>query len=171
MRGEKQCYSDAMDHDSADISYFTIDQLEIEPEDHVLEIGFGSGTGIMEACRLTPRGFVAGIDESEEMLKLAQQYCARELMEERAELAVGNAAELPYADASFDKIFGVNVAHIELREILRVLKPGGRIALFHQGEPVQWEAILRDAGFTNVRSETSKLGETTAFCVIAGRED
>lgn len=173
-------------------NYFTIDQLEIAPEDHVLEIGFGPGVGIMEACRLTPRGFVAGIDHSEAMLKLAQERCSRELIEERCELVHGDARSLPYEDGSFDKVFAVNVAQFwedatfPLAEILRVLKPGGRVALFMlraeswlpglresglfvSRTPDDLADLLQDAGFLGVRTVSRTLPQGEGFVVIGER--
>ncbi len=86
----------------------------------------------------------------------------------------------------------MNVAHfwddplICLREILRVLKSSGRVVLFlthhaswpeglkesgqfHAREASDWEGIVRQAGFADVRSETKKYGEVTGFCVIGER--
>ena len=159
---------------------FTLDRLGVEPRDHVLEVGFGPGEGIAQAVQLTPQGFVAGIDYSEEMLIMAQERNHRALMEESADVALGDAKELPYDDESFDKYFAVNVFHFwkdptqELAECRRVLKPGGRAAFFMpypsswrpglretgvfvSREPEDVETCLRDAGFKNVHSKEITL--------------
>ncbi len=160
---------------TASLNAFCVTQLQVQPRDHVLEIGFGPGVALAELTRLTPDGFVAGIDHSEEMLRMAEQRNHRAIMQEGVELAFGAADELPYEDDSFDKLLCVNVLHFwktpakELSEALRVLKPGG-LALFFVTHPDSWpkglaesgifvrrepaeaEALLRASGFTDVQT-------------------
>lgn len=167
---------------------WTFEHLHVEPTDHVLEIGFGPGEGIAEAARLTPKGYVAGIDFSETMLQMAENRNHDAIMQERVELTLGEAAKLPYPDESFDKLFAMNVFHFwqkpqqELLECLRVLKSGGRLVfytthhsawvkgvsetgIFLAYEPEQVEKILTDAGFRDVKSQTSVLNERKCFIV------
>ena len=136
---------------NSEVIAFTLTCLGVRASDHVLEIGFGPGEGIAQAVRLAPKGFVAGIDYSKDMLVMAEERNHRALMQERAELALGDARELPYADESFDKIFAVNVFHFwpnpaqELAKCRRVLKPGGSIAFF-MAYPSSWMPGLRESG-------------------------
>jgi SAM-dependent methyltransferase len=50
---------------------WTVDLLNLEPSDHVLEIGFGPGLAIQQVARLVPRGHVVGVDHSPLMVKHA----------------------------------------------------------------------------------------------------
>jgi ubiquinone/menaquinone biosynthesis C-methylase UbiE len=99
----------------------------------VLEIGFGPGTDIARANRAA--AFVAGVDHSEAMLRLASQRNREAIREGRVELKLGAAAQLPYLGARFDCVFAINNAQFwkdlpkPLGEIARVLKPGGRVLL------------------------------------------
>lgn len=172
---------------------FTIECLGIDPTDHVLEIGFGPGEGIDQAVQLTPEGFVTGIDYSNDMLEMAKDRNHRALMEERAELFLGDARELPYEPETFDKLFAVNVFHFwpdptqELAECHRVLKPHGRVAFFmaypsawlpglrESGvfiarEPEDVEKLLTAAGFNNVQHRSFALQEFKGFTVIGEKE-
>ncbi|TSC58804.1 MAG: methylase [Candidatus Peregrinibacteria bacterium Greene0416_19] len=174
---------------NADQNAFTFSCLQIEPADHVLEIGFGPGEGIAEAVRLTPQGYVAGIDHSDAMLKMAQERNHRAIMEEHVELTLGDAAALPYEDESFDKIFSVNVFHFwpeplrELAECRRVLKTSGLIVFFltHPSswlpgmagtdvfiarEPEEIEKLFARAGFRNVESRTAMFEDRKGFAVL-----
>lgn len=167
---------------------FTFDHLDIQPHDHVLEIGFGPGEGIAEAARQTPQGFIAGIDFSETMLRMAEKRNHRSIMQEHVELTLGDARELPYADESFDKVFAMNVFHFwpkperELAECRRVLKPGGRVlfyithhsawipgldasGVFIAYEPEDAETVLTQAGLRNVESKMTILNERKCFVV------
>ncbi len=166
-----------------------IEALELKPNDHVLEIGFGPGEGIAEAVRLTPSGFVAGIDHSDAMLKMAEQRNHKAVMQEHVELTIGSADELPYEDESFNKIFSVNVFHfwpnpsIELSEQMRVLKPGGRVVhfvvhpsswfkgldttdVFIAREPQEIEKIFTAAGLRNVKSRNFESEGWKSFLVL-----
>ncbi|OGJ57805.1 hypothetical protein A2881_05705 [Candidatus Peribacteria bacterium RIFCSPHIGHO2_01_FULL_55_13] len=171
---------------------FTIECLHLQPRDHVLEIGFGPGEGIAEAAFLAPEGYIAGIDHSAEMLAMAEERNHRAIMHEQVELTLGEARALPYDDESFDAVFSVNVLHfwkepsVELAECLRVLKPGGRIAMY-LSHPSTWlkgfaetgvfvardakqtERILLDTGFQNVESKEFAGTEAKGF-VVMGRK-
>ena len=52
---------------------WTISLLDIQPSDQVLEIGFGPGQAIQKVAKLTPNGFVAGIDLSDMMVSQASK--------------------------------------------------------------------------------------------------
>jgi ubiquinone/menaquinone biosynthesis C-methylase UbiE len=54
---------------------WTISMLDIQSDDQVLEIGFGPGQAIQEIAKLTPNGFVAGIDLSDTMVAQASKRC------------------------------------------------------------------------------------------------
>ncbi len=172
---------------------FTIECLQVQPNDHILEIGFGPGEAIAEVVRLTPNGYVAGIDHSPVMLEMAKHRNNKAMMQEHVELTLGDATELPYEDESFDKVFAVNVFHFwpdptrELAQCRRVLKPGGRIAFFLT-HPTSWlpgiretgiftareaediEKILQTAGFTNIETRTTKTEPDGKGFVVMGEK-
>ena len=157
----------------------------------MLEVGFGPGEAIAEAVRLTPQGFVAGIDFSETMLRMAEKRNHRAMMEEHVELTLGEAGKLPYEEESFDKVFAMNVFHFwqeparELAECRRVLKTGGRLLFYmthHSGwiqgmgdsglfiayEPSDAEKILTEAGLKNVESHIAVLPDDRKGFVVWG---
>ncbi|MGZ4144938.1 MAG: class I SAM-dependent methyltransferase [Actinomycetota bacterium] len=110
-----------------------IESLELPPDARVLEIGFGPGVGVR---MLTERGArVAGIDPSQTMLDMASSRNRRALGEGTVDLRLGTASELPWEDASFDGVLSVNNVHLwsslgsDLKEVHRVLAPGGRLAI------------------------------------------
>lgn len=172
---------------------FTIECLQVQPNDHILEIGFGPGEAIAEIVRLTPSGYIAGIDHSQAMLAMAQHRNHKAMMQEHVELTLGDARELPYEDESFDKVFAVNVFHFwpdptrELAQCRRVLKAGGGV-VFYLTRPSSWlpgiretgvfiareaeevEKILRTAGFRNVSSRTNKTKPDGEGFVVMGEK-
>ena len=170
---------------------WTIRQLEIQPGDHVLEIGFGPGHGIQQAARLASQGKVAGVDFSGLMLQQASRRNATDIAGGNVELRLGDASGLPYPDNSFNKVFGTNVVYFwtdpvaTLQEIRRVMKPGGRLALYviskediakfkvtqtgvyqlYTGEELA--GLLTQAGFHQARFVTKPERHRTAICALA----
>ena len=113
---------------------WAVQQLDLQPSDSVLEIGFGPGLGIQQALAQVPQGSVAGVDISEVMVAQARRRNAAEVQAGRVDLRQGSADHLPFGDGSFEKVFAINSLHIwpdaqaGLREVQRVLKPGGLAA-------------------------------------------
>ena len=101
---------------------------------HVLDVATGTG---LVAGALLERGFqVTALDQSDEMLELA-----RRRLDGRAAIVSGHADELPFADASFDHLtFTYLLRYVDepaatLRELARVVRPGGTIAMLEFGVP------------------------------------
>lgn len=155
---------------------FAFQCLKIVPTDRVLEIGFGPGVGIAEAARQASSGFVAGIDHSGTMLRMAEERNRSAIEDGRMELRLGDAAALPFADESFDKLFSVNVLHFwkeparELAECLRVLKQEGR-AVFFLTHPTSWAPGTAESGLFVAREaeEVAALLEEAGFRGVANR--
>ena len=147
--------------------------LDIQPEDRVLEVGFGPGVAIQLMTRLTPVSFVAGVDASQEMVEQAAARNRQDIESGRVQLQHGAADSLPFEDKLFDKTVAINSMQVwpdvmaGLRELERVLKTGGTIALGFTPYSGQSKdgvpELLTNAGFANVRLVESGKG----FCVIA----
>jgi ubiquinone/menaquinone biosynthesis C-methylase UbiE len=171
---------------------WTIEQLDVQPTDHVLEIGFGPGLGIQRAASLATQGRVAGVDFSQTMLEQATGRNAAAIDEGLVELCLGDATALLYPENTFHKAFATNVIYFWknplaiLREIHRVMKPGGRLALYviakedllkikfitqtgvyqlySDEDLVQ---LLNQAGFHHARVATKAERHRTGVCTIA----
>jgi demethylmenaquinone methyltransferase/2-methoxy-6-polyprenyl-1,4-benzoquinol methylase len=116
--------------------------------DRVLDVATGTG---MVAAELVARGgcTVVGLDQSSEMLAAARErLAARPALGERVELIEGQAEELPFADGSFDALtFTYLLRYVDdppatMRELARVVKPGGRVGSLEFGVPPRWWARL-----------------------------
>jgi len=105
-------------------------------EGKVLDAGTGPGTLARGIARSFPRLQVYGIDLSEDMIRLAREHARREQLEERVHFESGNVAHLPYPDHSFDVVVSTISMHhwyeLEqpLRDLYRVLRPGGRLWIY-----------------------------------------
>jgi SAM-dependent methyltransferase len=158
--------------------------LDVQPDDRVLEIGFGPGVAIHEIARRATNGLVVGVDHSEVMVRQATRRNAAAVRDGRVVLRLGTAERLPAFDMPFDKILAVNSLMFwddpvaRLKELCGLLKPGGRIAIAYQprgpgaSDETATEAgkeligHFASAGFTDVRVETLALKPTAVVCVL-----
>jgi SAM-dependent methyltransferase len=106
--------------------------LELLPGERVLDVACGSGNGAIAAARRTWGGTV-GADYVPALLERGRERAAAERLE--VEFVEADAQDLPFDDASFDvatSIFGAMFAPDQEKaasELLRVVKPGGRIGM------------------------------------------
>jgi ubiquinone/menaquinone biosynthesis C-methylase UbiE len=152
---------------------WVIDLLAIQPHKSVLEVGFGPGVGIQLLARSASAGYVAGVDVSAEMVAQATTRNAQAIASGRVDVRHGAVERLPFADETFDKALAINSMQVwmdagaGLREMWRVLKTGGRIALgftpysgqSNRGLP----EMLTAAAFTEAHVVETALG----FCALA----
>jgi ubiquinone/menaquinone biosynthesis C-methylase UbiE len=168
-------------------SEWVLSQLEVKPTDRVLEVGFGPGADIERVSRLVDSGTVHGIDHSKTMLQQARWRNRKAVRSGKVQLRIGTADSLPYADSMFDLLYTINVGQFwtdperELREIRRVLKPNGRLALAvqprAQGATEEIATAIADrlanaarsVGFCDVRVTRKKLRPVSIICVLAER--
>jgi SAM-dependent methyltransferase len=108
-------------------------ELDLQPDDELLDVGCGPG-GLLVDHAAQVR-FVAGLDVSEIQVRMARRRLAERIAAGTAEIALGDAAALPWADGRFSMVSSINALKFmpdqegALREVHRVLRPGGRAVL------------------------------------------
>lgn len=110
-----------------------LDQAAIEPGQHVLDVGCGTGTLAIAAQRRRPGVQVSGLDADPAVLAIA----ARKARDAGADIAfdLGRSSSLPYADERFDRVLSSLFFHhlswgdklLTAREMHRVLRPSGEL--------------------------------------------
>ncbi|MGD1050110.1 MAG: class I SAM-dependent methyltransferase [Solirubrobacteraceae bacterium] len=125
--------------------------IRARPGQRVLDVA--TGTGLVAQALVRRYAIeVVGIDQSPQMLDAARaRLAASPQLAERITLREGRAEELPFADGEFDHLtFTYLLRYVEdpaatLRELARVVAPGGRIASLEFGEPdgEPWHALWR----------------------------
>jgi demethylmenaquinone methyltransferase/2-methoxy-6-polyprenyl-1,4-benzoquinol methylase len=130
--------------------------VRARPDDRVLDVA--TGTGLVAQSLVRRYGCtVVGLDQSEAMLASARARLARDpALAARVSLVTGEAERLPFADGEFDHLtFTYLLRYVDdpaatLRELARVVKPGGRVASLEFAVPPSplWRALW--SGYTHV---------------------
>lgn len=108
-----------------------LEMLAIAPTDRVLDVACGPGNFTRDFAPAASEGLVVGVDASESMLATA----ARETTAPNVAYLRADACDLPFRDGSFDAVCCFAALYLieepmrALAEIVRVLAPGGRLAL------------------------------------------
>jgi len=98
--------------------------LDLQPEDELLDIGCGPGAFLASKGQRVHR--VVGLDASPVMLRDAERRLADRLAAGTARLVLGSAEQLPFDDGEFSAVSIIS-APVNLAEVQRVLRPGGRL--------------------------------------------
>lgn len=169
---------------------WTADLLDIQPEDHIIEIGFGNGANIKLLLQRAFRGTVTGAEISETAIEMASKKNAKAISEGRVKLHLAQGNTLPSKDSVFDKACTVATAYViedpgaVFKEMFRVLKAKGRAAItfpvrenfmrfkpvategFYLHELADLEAAFRNAEFVNCRTERNDRVKFGAHCML-----
>jgi len=164
---------------------WTVELLDLQPGDRLLEIGFGPGLAIAAALSRQPELKLTGIDHSAVMLRQASKRNAAAIAAGVVQLHQGSPADLEFPPGSFDKIFSVNVAQFwtdpvaEFTRLRALLRPGGMLVTTYMprnrnatDEEAERKAVtfgnqLRKAGFKDIVVNRLPLKPVGAIGVIA----
>ena len=109
---------------------------------NILDVASGTGDFAIGTARKAADGsHITGIDLSEGMLKIGREKVAKEGLSDMISMQEVDCEALPFSDRTFDRVtvaFGVrNFEHLEtgLNEMLRVLKPGGKLVILELSVP------------------------------------
>ena len=120
---------------NAPINELAVDALDVGPGDRILEIGFVHGDTIARLAGRAWAGFVAGVDTSEVMVRQARRRNRHAIREGRVDVRQADVSRLPFRSRRFDKVLSTDCFQLwprpleALREVRRVLRPGGRLLL------------------------------------------
>lgn len=186
----------SMNKGHSDLTDWALVHLEIKRSYNVLDVGCGGGKTVSKLCTKIGNGKVFGIDYSELCVEKSKKLNKNNIMCGKASILQASVSSLPFDDDKFDLITAVETYYFwpdklnDLKEVYRVLKPGGKLLLVFEmvksdEEPNKWdkvekllgiEAVSKDgitdillhAGYQNIR--TYSKSSTGWFCVTAEKE-
>ena len=135
--------------------------LQLSGNERVLDAGCGQGLALVGCAKQLVTGKAVGIDLwaakdlSNNNPEATRANAAAEGVADRVDVETGDITSLPFPEASFDAVISMTVIHNirsrdrrdqALRELVRVLKPGGRIAIFDLLHTARYTEILRRTG-------------------------
>lgn len=162
---------------------WAVQLLDVQPTDRVIEIGCGPGVAVAAIAARASQGLVVGVDRSQVMIRQASRRNRAAIKAGRVRLMHAPVERLAIGDGRFDAALAVNTVGMwpdpaaRLREIARLLRPGGRIALVSQprcpgataatsaAAAHELSGLLTEAGFAHLRTETLDLNPP-AVCVL-----
>lgn len=163
-----------------------IDDLHLSGDEQVLDVGPGGGQQLATvARRLSEHGRAVGLDiwRRKDQAGNARDHTKANLraegVEERVELVEGDMRDMPFEDRRFDVVLSCLAIHNipdalgreqALREIARVLKPGGRVVLIDFQHTETHAQVLRDAGCDQAAVSGRSLAMFPPVRVVSGRK-
>ena len=135
--------------------------LQLSGSDRVLDAGCGLGLGLIACAKRLTTGKAVGIDLwaakdlSNNNPEATLANAAAEGVTDRVEVQTGDVTRLPFSDSAFDAVISMTVIHNihsrdgrdqALGELVRVLKPGGRLAIFDLLHTLRYVKVLEGAG-------------------------
>ena len=165
------------------ITQTTFEQMQLGPDERILDLGCGDGWASRLLSPLCREGAIVGVDLSDEMIRLARE---KSVSHENVLFVPGSAEEIPWAEAYFTRVISVESAYYwpsleaAAREIFRVTAFSGRIFLLlniyeenphshywvdlltvpaHLKSAAEWTELFRACGFQNV--ETRQIPDDT----------
>jgi len=139
-----------------------VEQLDLPAQSTIVDVGCGTGSALRHAAVKVTNGTLIGIDPIPRMIEIATDITKKKKTGFQIDFKVGSAEYLPAADSvadivfAFDSIDHWNDVQQGLHEILRILRPGGRLI------------IVKDSGVPGAKKDLNalekKLG-TTGFVI------
>jgi SAM-dependent methyltransferase len=170
---------------------WTAELMEVDRDDHIVEVGFGNGANIELLAGQASNGHITGVEVSETALEMAAKRNAAAISDGRVTLhVVAPGQALPVDAETCDKACTIATMYViadpraVFQEMNRVLKPSGLAAVtfpvreqfmrfrpakadgFHFHELAELEAAFRDAGFTDTRTERNDAVRFGAHCML-----
>ena len=182
------------DRGNSNLNRLMEEKLAVQQDEHILEIGFGTGKLIHSIAKQLDTGSIEGVDLSPTMVEIAERKNARYIKEGKVIVRHGDFGNMDYRDHSFDKICSTNTIYFwshpdkYLNKIHKLLKPDGILAIAFEDKgqletkPLnrnifrfysldEIENLLLDNGFSGtINKYTREIKSNIYHCIVALKE-
>ena len=179
------------DRGNALLNGFVGELISVQPDDRIIEIGFGTGKLIKKMAQHIDKGVIVGVDLSSTMVSIAKKRNKKSIAKGKVKIFEGNFDEMPYEKEIFSKACSVNTLYFwpkpehTARKIAKILQHGGKLILafedikqleqkkldknvFHFYHKSEVQKLLIDAGFSSgVCVKSRERGKSVFNCVVA----
>lgn len=167
-------------------------EFQIKDDAHVLDVGCGGGANVARMLEMCPNGTVTGMDYSTLSLEETKDYNYRAFVDKKCFIVGGNAVQMPRAKELYDVVTAFETVYFwptleqGVREMFRVLKPGGTCLIANEMDGLDPEYkklesyvgmlvynideisdMLAKVGFTNIKSRHDE--ERHFICLTASK--
>ena len=180
------------DRGNAELNAMMKSRLDVRADEHVLEIGCGTGELIRELTPLIGRGRVYGVEVSEAMASTARKRNQAAIDAGRVAIHLGDFNELDLGKEAYDTVCSCNTIYFwpdpafTLKRVHSLLRPGGKVVIAFEdatrleAKPISQEVfrfysqedvkrLLRDSGFPGEAEVDTRAGESAGLCCAVAR--
>jgi len=178
------------DKGNVELNNHVYETLSVRANDHILEIGFGTGALARIIADELTTGVIEGADFSKAMFKIAKKKNRRHINNGKVKFHLGDFEELAFDSDCFDKVFSVNTIYFWkkpgaiISKITRILKPGGRLVIgYHEKNemeemsldknvfkyysvPELENLLISNGSLVNIRTISKKGKGKTCYCTV-----
>ena len=167
----------AMNINHSKLTDWGLGHISLGTHDTILDVGCGGGGTVHKLARIAAEGKVYGIDFSEESVTVSRRTNRQLIKMGRVKIQQGSVSCLPFSDAMFDLVTAVNTHNYwsdlvaDMQEVLRVLKPGGKLMILGGGYKGGKYAARNEKFAELVNIALHSANELSEFFSMAGYVD
>ena len=179
------------DKGNAFLNNLVCDLMSVKSDDHIIEIGSGTGKLIYKMAQKIDKGHIDGVDFSSTMVSVARKRNKKNIAKGRVKILEGDFDSMPYEKEKYSKACSVNTLYFwpspmhTAQKIAEILKPDGKLILafedieqlkqrklnqdvFHLYSKDEVQDLLINSGFSNDANIVSRVNGNLIFhCVVA----
>ena len=179
------------DKGNAFLNNLVCDLMSVQTDDHIIEIGSGTGKLIYKMAQKIDNGLIEGVDFSSAMVSIARKRNKNNIAKGRVKILAGDFDDMSYEKEEYSKVCSVNTLYFwpspmhTAQKIAEILKPNGKLILafedikqlkqrklnqdvFHLYSKDEVQDLLINSGFSNDVNIVSRVnGNLILHCVVA----